>query len=311
VTTLAPVSEGVNPGLFGNRNSPSAGYAAFNPIFTTKKGIQGGQFWDGRAADLAAQARGPFLNPVEMANTSREQVIGKIAGRPYAVRFEEVCGPNAFDPANVNESYVCMSEAIAAFEGTGFFSPFTSKFDAVQAGADSFTPEEELGWDLFTGRGKCAHCHTAKGGKGEPVLFTDFKFHNIGLPENRVIFGLVGGPFTDPGLGGFLNDPKEDGMFKNPHLRNIDLTPPYMHNGVLRTLKEVVHFYNTRDVLPACDPVQGNLDPGFGDTCWPAPEFPDTVSSSFLGDLKLTDAEEDAIVAFMLTLTDDRTNVGK
>jgi cytochrome c peroxidase len=299
-----PVSEGVIPGRFGNRNSPSAGYAAFNPIFTTKKGVQGGQFWDGRAADLAAQARGPFLNPVEMNNTTRGQVIGKIANQGYANLFNTVCGPNAFDPANVDASYVCMSEAIAAFESTDFFSPFTSKFDAVQAGDADFTSEEELGFDLFTGRGKCAHCHKAKGGGGDPVLFTDFKYHNIGLPENRAIFVLVGAAFTDPGLGGFLNDRKEDGMFKNPHLRNIEKTSPYMHNGVLQTLKEVVHFYNTRDDLAVCDPAQGNLDPDFGISCWAAPEFPDTMSSSFLGDLKLTDAEEDAIVAFMLTLTD-------
>lgn len=304
VTTGTPVSEGVIPGRFGQRHSPSAGYASVTPVFTLKGGIQGGQFWDGRAADLAAQARGPFLNPVEMNNTTEGQVIGKIALRPYADLFELVCGPNAFAPGNVHASYVCMSEAIAAFEGTEIFSPFTSKFDAVQAGLESFTAEEEQGRALFSGNAKCGHCHTAKVGGGKPVLFTDFKYHNIGLPENREIFELVGAPFTDLGLGGFLNDPKQDGKFKNPHLRNIELTPPYMHNGVLRTLKEVVHFYNTRDVLEVCDPALGNLDPGFGDTCWPAPEIPDTMDSSFLGDLNLTDAEEDAIVAFMLTFTD-------
>jgi len=305
VTTGTPVSEGVIPGRFGGRHSPSAGYAAFTPLFTLKGGIQGGQFWDGRAPDLAAQARGPFLNPVEMNNTTRGQVIGKIALQPYTDLFEQVCGPNAFDPGNVDASYVCMSEAIAAFESTELFSPFTSKFDAVQAGLASFTPEEEEGRALFSGNAKCAHCHTAKLGGDQRVLFTDFKYHNIGLPENREIFELVGAPFTDLGLGGFLNDPKQDGKFKNPHLRNIELTPPYMHNGVLRTLKEVVHFYNTRDVLEVCDPLLGNKDPGFGVTCWPAPEIPGTMDSSFLGDLNLTDAEEDAIVAFMLTFTDD------
>jgi cytochrome c peroxidase len=77
-----------------------------------------------------------------------------------------------------------------------------------------------------------------------------------------------------------------------------------MHNGVLATLKEVVHFYNTRDVLAECDAELGNLDPGFGIDCWPAPEIPDTMDSSFLGDLRLTEEEEDAIVAFMLTFTD-------
>lgn len=299
-----PVSQGAVSTRFGGRNSPSAGYAAFTPLFTLKSGILGGQFWDGRAPDLAAQARGPFLNPVEMNNTSRGEVIGKIEQRPYADLFEQVCGPDAFATENIDRSYVCMSEAIAAFEGTELFSPFTSKFDAVRAGLASFTPEEERGWDLFTGSGKCGHCHTAKAGGGRPVLFTDFKYHNIGLPVNWTVFKLVGDPFTDLGLGGPLNDPKQDGRFKNPHLRNIELTPPYMHNGVLRTLKEVVHFYNTRDVLPLCDPALGNLDPGFGDTCWAAPEIPETMDSSFVGDLNLTDAEEDAIVAFMRTLTD-------
>jgi len=306
-TTGTPVSEGVVPGRFGNRHSPSAGYAAFTPEFTLKGGIQGGQFWDGRAPDLAAQARGPFLNPVEMNNTTEGQVIGKIAQQPYANLFEQVCGPDAFLPENVGTSYVCMSEAIAAFEGTELFSPFTSKFDEVQAGRESFTALEAQGQALFTGNAKCAHCHTAKVGGGKTVLFTDFKYHNIGLPENREIFALVGAPSTDLGLGGFLNDPKQDGKFKNPHLRNIELTPPYMHNGVLRTLKEVVHFYNTRDVLAECDPTLGNLDPDFGVTCWAAPEIPGTMDSSFLGDLNLTDAEEDAIVAFMLTFTDGYT----
>jgi cytochrome c peroxidase len=267
----------------------------------------GGQFWDGRADNLTEQAKGPFLNPVEMNNLNRGQVIGKIANRPYADLFKLVCGLDAFDPANVDASYDCMAEAIAAFEKTEFFSPFTSKFDDVEAGLAVFTPQEQLGQDLFNGRAKCAHCHTAKASGEDRVLFTDFKYHNLGLPENRYIFDLVGAPFTDLGLGGFLNDPKQYGKFKNPHLRNIELTPPYMHNGVLTSLKQVVHFYNTRDVLDVCDPALGNKDPGFGNTCWPAPEIPETMDSSFLGDLKLTDAEEDAIVAFMLTFTDSPT----
>jgi cytochrome c peroxidase len=80
-----------------------------------------------------------------------------------------------------------------------------------------------------------------------------------------------------------------------------------MHNGVLLTLKQVVHFYNTRDVWPLCDPALGNTDPEFGLTCWAAPEIPETMDSSFLGNLGLTNAEEDAIVAFLETLTDGYT----
>jgi cytochrome c peroxidase len=305
--TGLPVSEGVIPGRFGTRNSPSAGYTAFTPTFATKRGILGGQFWDGRAANLAAQARGPFLNPVEMANTTKGQVIGKVQSSNYAALFNQVCGANAFLPANVEASYVCLSEAIAAYEGTGVFSPFTSKFDAVQAGKATFDAQQQRGWGLFTGNAKCAHCHIAKVGAGSPILFTDFKYHNVGLPENRDVFDLVGAAAIDLGLGGFLNDPQQYGKFKDPHLRNIAVTPPYMHNGVLWTLKEVVHFYNTRDVLPVCDPDLGNTDPGFATSCWAEPEIPETMDSSFLGNLNLTEAEEDAIVAFLETLTDGYT----
>jgi cytochrome c peroxidase len=299
-----PVSEGVIPGRFGNRNSPSAAYAVFNPIFTLKSGILGGQFWDGRAADLTEQAKGPFLNPVEMNNTSRAQVIGKIALAGYADLFKQVCGANAFDAANTDNSYNCMAATIAIFEGTSELNKFTSKFDAYLGGLYTLTPQEDQGRKLFSGSGKCAHCHT---NNGTPVVFTDFKYHNIGLPTNREYpYSLLNPIPIDRGLGAnaLVLDPRQDGKFKNPHLRNISLTAPYMHNGVLKTLKQVVHFYNTRDVLLRCDPLLSNLDPGFSVTCWPAPEIPQTVDSNFVGNLNLTDAEEDAIVAFMMTFTD-------
>ena len=92
----------------------------------------------------------------------------------------------------------------------------------------------------------------------------------------------------DLGLGGITMDPKDNGRFKTPHLRNIALTSPYMHNGLLKTLKEVVNFYNTRDI------------PGM----WDPPEVPENLDGKFLGDLGLTDEEENAIVAFMETFTD-------
>lgn len=285
-----PVSEGVIAGRFGTRNSPSASYAVFNPTFTLKQGIKGGQFWDGRAATLTEQAKGPFLNPVEMNNTSRAQVIGKIAASSYATLFNQVCGPDAFVATNTDASYDCMAASIAAFEGTTQFRPFTSKFDAVEAGQAQFTAQEQQGRNLFTGSAKCGHCHSLGTGSN-PDIFSDFQFHNIGLPPNPEIFTLIGSTFTDLGLGGVLNDPSNYGKFKTSHLRNIDKTAPYMHNGFLKTLKDVVHFYNTRDI------------PGI----WPAPEVPQTMDSSFLGNLGLTNAEEDAIVAFMRTLSDGFT----
>ncbi len=292
-----PVSEGSIAGKFGSRNSPSSSYAAFFPEFTLKRGIQGGQFWDGRAANLTEQAKGPFLNPVEMAMPSMAAVLLAVESSPegYSELFLQVCGDSAFVDAShglqagIENAYHCLADSIAIFERTEELSPFTSKFDAVEADQAVFTAEEEEGFDLFTGRAKCAHCHSLGGGKDKTV-FTDFKFHNIGVPSNPEMLILAGLPddFKDPGLGGALNDPKENGRFKTTHLRNVELTPPYMHNGVLLTLKEVVHFYNTRDVSGE----------------WPEPEISDNLDSKFVGDLGLTDAEEDAIVEFMKTLND-------
>lgn len=278
-----PVSEGVVPGLFGGRNSPSAGYATFTPVFDPQK-TEGGQFWDGRAPDLTEQAKGPFLNPVEMNNPDRQTVINKIAASSYASLFIQVFGPNAF--ADVDTAYHNMATAIAAYEGSQEVNPFTSKFDAWQAGLVELTPLEAEGEKLFSGKAKCGHCHPAK---GNPILFTDFDFHNIGLPQNTEFPFNQQNPIPiDLGLGGFTGEPRDDGKFKTPHLRNIALTAPYMHNGVLKTLKEVVNFYNTRDIAGM----------------WPEPEVPRNLDSKFLGDLNLTDAEEDAIVAFMMTFTD-------
>lgn len=281
-----PVSEGVIPGLFGSRNSPSAAYAVFTPEFDPQK-TEGGQFWDGRAANLVEQAKGPFLNPVEMNNPDKATVVSKVAVSGYASLFLQVFGPNAFD--DVELAYHNIAVAIAEYEGSTEVNPFTSKFDAYQAGLVELSPQEELGEKLFSGRGKCGHCHPAKAGGGAPVVFTDFDYHNLGLPQNTEYpFNLQDPIPVDFGLGAITGDPKDNGKFKTPHLRGIALTAPYMHNGLLKTLKEVVQFYNTRDI------------PGM----WPAPEVPENLDSKFLGDLNLTPEEEDAIVAFMMTFTD-------
>ncbi|MDO8413842.1 MAG: cytochrome c peroxidase [Gallionellaceae bacterium] len=280
-----PVSEGVIPGRFGGRNSPAAAYATFTPLFTLSGGVRGGQFWDGRAADLTAQAEGPFLNSLEMNNTSKEQVLDKIYAASYGNDFRQVCG--TYTATTVNTVYTCMASTIAAYEGTSELNKFTSKFDAYMAGTATLTAQEEQGRQLFSGNAKCAHCHTDSGSRTVPALFTDFKYHNIGLPKNTE-FPFSATTPTDLGLAGTTGNSKHNGKFKTPHLRNIAETGPYMHNGLLKTLKDVVHFYNTRDVAGA----------------WPAPEVPATVEGSFLGNLGLTDAEEDALVAFMMTFSD-------
>jgi len=138
-----------------------------------------------------------------------------------------------------------------------------------------------------------------------PPLFTDFTYDNIGLPRNAA---MPDDP--DRGLGGRADiaamdpDGNELGKHKVMTLRNIALTPPYGHNGVLVSLKQVVHFYNTRDTLGELS--TDNTDTiNFGITGWPRPEIQQNVNADELGDLKLTSDEEEAIVAFMETLTDD------
>ena len=134
----------------------------------------------------------------------------------------------------------------------------------------------------------------------------------------------AGGAYVDTGVGNFLRTlqsdsgqlnpdsgwlklaPKFDAKFQVPTLRNVDMRPrpefvkAYMHNGYFKSLKEVVHFYNTRDVLPRC--VAG--DPGEKITCWPAPEDSTNLNKRQLGNLRLTDQEEEALVSFLKTLTD-------
>jgi cytochrome c peroxidase len=167
-------------------------------------------------------------------------------------------------------------------------------------------------------------------------LFTDFTANNIGLPKNLALpfycenkpdqFGYTANPlgfaYVDLGVGGFLNGtgaapnpntlqwkqlaPQFNGMFQTHTVRNADKRPrpdfvkEYMHNGYLKSLKEVVHFYNTSQALPRC--AQGS--PGEKVTCWPAPEYPATLNTTQLGNLHLSSNEENEIVAFLKTLTD-------
>lgn len=305
------VSLGSDTTLHGNRNSPSAAYAAFSPFFhwDPVQGLYvGGQFWDGRATTLKEQAKGPFLNPVEMAMPTKKSVLQRIASRDnvnyrrYIHLFNRVydvdivAASESYDPIVTDAVYDMMADAIAAFEKTGKFNQFSSKFDYYLAGRARLSPKERRGMTLFNGKAKCNACHTsdpliAPDGKMMPPLFTDFTYDNIGVPKSTN--PLIADQPVDYGLGGrpdiAATDPSgaELGKHKVMSLRNIAATPPYGHNGFFTTLKEVVHFYNTRDVEP-----------------WPAPEVPQNVNTEELGNLGLTPKEEDDVVAFLKTLTD-------
>jgi cytochrome c peroxidase len=281
--TSLPVSEGVLPGVFGGRNSPMASYAAYSPPlhFDGELWI-GGQFWDGRAATLEEQAKGPFLNPLEMNNT-KGGVIKAIRKSSYATLFRAVYGYKSLD--NVEKAYDLVAKAIAAFERTKLFNSFTSKYDYYLAGKVSLAAKEARGLELFNNKANCAACHPNEGPK---ALFTDFSYDHLGIPKNQEIEVLKGEPVPiDYGLGNTIG-PSEHGKFKVMTLRNIARTAPYGHNGYFKTLKEIVHFYNMRDVEP-----------------WPAPELDNgNINRDELGDLKLTSDEEDDIVAYLQTLTD-------
>ena len=316
-TAGLPVSEGVLPNRFGGRNSPSAAYAMYAPIrYINDEGLWiGGQFWDSRATGeelgdpLADQALGPFLNPVEMANQNKVQVINDIAKSEYAKLFEQVWKKGSLK--NVEAAYDQVALSIAAFERTQQFGQFNSKYDAYlkscleQGGAPSdcaigqgedaeeaknvFTSEEWDGLQLFMGdKAKCSACHVAEWTdaavyalpvqvpdwapkKMVPPLFTDFTYDNLGVPKSQDPL-LVNNP-VDYGLGPVVGDEDQNGKFKVMSLRNIDDTAPYAHNGFFESLEEITHFYNTRD------------DVGAG---WPAPEVADTnVNTEELGDLGL------------------------
>ena len=294
-----PVSQGVHKDRFGNRNDLPAAYAAFSPAFhyDAEEGLYvGGQFWDGRAANLAEQAKGPFLNALEMGNPDEKTVVDKVRKSEYAGLFRDVFGAAAFD--DPNKAYDMIADAIAEYEKSSELNQFNSKYDLYLAGKVALTEQERRGLELFEDedKAKCAECHPSRpGDDGTPPLFTDFTYDNLGVPKNpeNPFYYLPkelnpdGASFIDLGLGGELNKTSENGKFKVPSLRNIAKTAPYFHNGIFKNLRQVVVFYNTRDVGP-----------------WAIPEVRTNVNREELGDLGLTEQEVDDIVAFMLTLTD-------
>ncbi|OPY82119.1 MAG: Methylamine utilization protein MauG precursor [Syntrophorhabdus sp. PtaU1.Bin153] len=305
---------------FGNRKPPAAAYAGDSPIlyYDAVQGLWvGGMFWDGRATGwflgdpLAEQAQGPFLNPLEQNNASPEVVVEKVLASNYQALFLQVC-------TDASLYYECIGRAIAAYERSKEVSPYTSKYDYWLKGQVVLTPKEQWGLALFEGKGKCAACHAA------PV-FTDFSYDNLGVPKNPLNpfyyepeWNPAGKAWVDTGLGGFLEsadyDPAiyepERGKMKVPTLRNVAKKPnplfvkAYAHNGYFKSLHEIVHFYNTRDVLGSCSAKKFPL-PGIN--CWPQPEVSENLNVSEMGNLGLSSMEEDAIVAFLKTLSDGYT----
>lgn len=326
INSHGSVYEGSVPGRFGNRKPPSAAYATQSPILhVDKKGLfTGGNFWDGRATGerlgnpTAEQAQGPFLNPLEQALPSASDIV-TIVCASYGTLFENVWGTGICGDAN--GAYDAIAFSIAAYEASPEVNAFTSKYDWSKKGKAKLTHQEQRGFALFQGKGKCNRCHVSE---GRNPLFTDFTYDNLGIPRNpenpfylQADFNPQGFNWIDPGLGGFLASRADYadyadanmGKHKVPTLRNVDLRPStdfvkaYGHNGFFKSLKGIVHFYNTRDAKQAC-PDGYTEAQALAAHCWPAPEVPANVNKGELGNLRMTPAEEDAIVAFLKALSD-------
>jgi cytochrome c peroxidase len=213
-----PHSTGVG-GKKGTRNAPTVWNAAYSTV----------QFWDGRSPSLEAQASGPMQNPVEMAHSLAgvETVLNADPG--YKALFEKAYGPGPITMEKV-------TKAIASFERTVISG--NSPFDRFQYGKEkkALSASAQRGLAIFKDpkRGNCAVCHTVD---DTHALFTDNKFHNIGVGVNSR------GELTDLGRYNETKQEADKGAFKTPSLRHVALTAPYMHDGSLKTLKDVVDFY--------------------------------------------------------------------
>ncbi|HYM20460.1 MAG TPA: cytochrome c peroxidase [Candidatus Kapabacteria bacterium] len=297
----AIVSPGVVPGLFGNRNAPSISYAQyFLPMHWSPEDTSyaGGLFLDGRVNTLEEQAQHPFLNHLEMNNSSRSMVIAKLKQASYFNLFQQIYG-NTDDSTTI---YNNIADAIATFERTSTFSKFSSKYDYYLNGQATLTAQEMHGMKLFNDSlsANCGKCHLSKpdptSGK---VLFTDMTYDNLGVPKNpdNPYYKMdpsenpEGANYTDRGLGAFLGNPEWDGFFKTPSLRNVAISGPYFHNGYFKTLAEVVHWYNVRDSATAAG-------------VFPGPEVPGNADMQQLGHMHLSPQDEADIVAFIGTLSD-------
>ncbi|MBI1899345.1 MAG: c-type cytochrome [Acidobacteria bacterium] len=239
-----PVSTGIK-GQKGGRSAPTVINRAYSLA----------QFWDGRAATLEAQAIGPMANPIEMGNT-HEAIVAKLRSIPgYRARFKQVFGSEDFTIDHA-------AKAIATFERTVLSG--NAPYDRYKAGDKrALTPEQVRGMDIYFNKAKCDQCH-------EGINFTTNSYHNLGVGTDK--------PDPDVGRYAVSKNPADWGAFKTPTLREIARTGPYMHDGSLKTLEEVVDYYD-KGGIP-----NKNLD-------------------EKMKPLKLTAEEKKALVAFLNALS--------
>lgn len=282
------VSRGFN-GLTGTRNAPTVINAAY---YTTL-------FWDGREPDLEGQSQQPPVNPVEGGLKNHEPIIEVIrADNDYTAAFKKVFNVDAKD---ISMDHV--SKAIASFERTIIAGD--SAFDKYMYGGDrSALNEAQIrGLSVYLGKGRCVSCHVIE---ETQALFTDNRFHNIGIgfkkikgKESETAAQMLAAKregadvdktvltkenMSELGRFAVTENPTQVGAFKTPTIRNIAVTAPYMHDGSLETLEDVVDFYNNGGRIKENDPLSGFLSGG-------------------IKPLKLSDQEKKDLVAFLNALT--------
>ena len=283
-----PVSAGAVAGRTGKRNSPSLMYSALIPGFAyddffTKDGeeiyaFEGGLFHDGRARDLFEQVQQPFFDPDEMNLPGESALANRLRKSDYAGDFRRWLGEDRWkdDRQVTYHAY----RALVEFLKEPMFRPFDARIDDYLAGDENaLTAAERRGLAVFQEEGKCADCHFLKPNSWPQPLLSDFGFDNLGVPSRGA---------RDPGLGA-RTGAEELGQFRAPSLRNVSLTAPYMHNGSIATLQEVIEFYNKRDVEPQR---------------WGPTDYPQTVNHDDMGKLNLSEQQVKDLVALMDAFTD-------
>lgn len=306
----AAASMGGDMHTIGDRNAPTISYASLIPALQLNQNgdYVGGLFWDGRADTLEEQAGGPPLNPDEMAMTDSALVQQRLKENAnYGYAFRDLFGEEVLE--NSETAFAAMLESIAAFERTEFFSPFDSRYDRYLAGEYEPTEQETLGMTLFFSNqfANCNKCHQLQTlPEAKLETFSNYRFHNIGVPANKLLREANGrgAAHVDHGLleNPEITDQAQDGKFRVPTLRNVAITAPYMHNGVFKDLRTVVKFYNKYQAKGS----KAQINPETGKQ-WGEPEVAANIALEELQSTRaLDDRSIDALVAFMRMLTDKR-----
>jgi len=311
----------------GTRAVPSLRYLQGAPQFSEQHhfvdgdvGPVGGFTWDGRVNSLAAQAKIPLLSTNEMANANAADVVRKLAKAPYAPQFRAAFGERIFEVPQ--RAFAAALSALEAFQREpAEFYPYSSRYDAFLRGDIELTEQEERGASLFKdpAKGNCASCHLGVSRAGKPPPFTDFDYVNVGVPRNPRIPANHDPNYYDLGLCGPLRADLADkrefcGFFRSPTLRNSATRDAFFHNGVFTTLRQVIEFYNERDLYPEKfypKNADGKNAVGmvhrFNDL---PPGFPDNLDHDPPLDRKpgdepaLSDADIEDLIAFLKSLND-------